>query len=156
MIRVRWKKGFASLHNGADAQKVYDEILAIGPSATPEQILERGRETDGELHKCFTWDDRAAAERWRHHEARQIVCHLVLDREEDTPEEPEVRVLFKCGPEDGYQPATVVFRQESQYRMMLNRALGELNAFTRKYQILSDLEEMRTLINAVDQMIQSA
>ena len=50
----------------ADAQKCADEIMEICDeleSATPQQILDKARDSNTELHKCFTWDDTEAAEK---------------------------------------------------------------------------------------------
>ena len=155
MIQAKWKTGYGSLHHGADAQLVAEEILAIGEDVTPQQIVDAARNRSSELHKCFTWDNRKAAQKWRLFEARQVVCHLVLQpkEEEDTPL-PEVRAFFKGPAGEGYKPATVIFRKENEYLAMLGRAQTELQAFSRKYSILSDLEEMQRLLNTVDRMIQ--
>ena len=37
-----WEPGYEFKFHGADAQKVYEEIKGIGPSATPEQIVDKG------------------------------------------------------------------------------------------------------------------
>lgn len=52
------------------------EICDQMESATPQQILEKARDESTELHKCFTWDDSIAAEKYRIQEARQIVCQF--------------------------------------------------------------------------------
>lgn len=62
MIFAAWKSG---CRISADAQKVADEILAIGKSATTAQILDKARDEKTELHKCFDWNDAEAAEKWR-------------------------------------------------------------------------------------------
>ena len=42
-----------SLYKGVDPQKVAEEIMGIGESATPRQIVDRARDEKSELHKCF-------------------------------------------------------------------------------------------------------
>lgn len=61
MIAATWKTGTDGLYK-ADAQKVAEEILSIGESATPAQIVDRAKDESAELHKCFEWDDTAAAQ----------------------------------------------------------------------------------------------
>ena len=63
--KAKWLDEFKSLYKGADAQLVADEIMSIGDAATPQQIVEKARDEATELHKCFTWDDRIAAEKYR-------------------------------------------------------------------------------------------
>lgn len=114
MIFAAWKSG---CRISADAQKVADEILAIGQSATTAQILDKARdETDEttELHKCFDWNDAEAAEKWRLHQARDIVCSLVIKERSETPR-PEVRVFFKTGNESGYKPTVLIMQGKDEY-----------------------------------------
>ena len=98
MIFAAWKSG---CRIPADAQKVADEILAIGNFATTAQILDKARDEQTELHKCFDWDDAEAAEKWRLQQARHIVCNPVIKEKSDTPR-PEVRVFFKTDADSGY------------------------------------------------------
>lgn len=64
MLTATWGKHFFK----ADATKCASEIMEICDqmeSATPQQILEKARDESTELHKCFTWDDSIAAEKYR-------------------------------------------------------------------------------------------
>lgn len=76
----------------ADAQKCADEIMEICEeleSATPQRILEKARDSNTELHKCFTWDDTEAAEKWRITEARSVVRNLkIVEVKPDKEPEP--------------------------------------------------------------------
>ena len=101
-MNAEWKPGFAGLHN-ADAQLVAREIIAIGESVTPEQIVNKARNADTELHKCFDWDDTTAAEKYRLHQARQVVCHLVI-KETIQKDKPPIRFFFAPENGSGYQP----------------------------------------------------
>lgn len=92
MVTAAWLPGFESLHN-ADAQRVADEITAIGANVTPDKIVEVARDSRTELHKCFEWRDDIAAQKWRLQQARQIVCHLVI-KETIAEDKPPVRFLF--------------------------------------------------------------
>ena len=71
MIVAKWKEGIG-FYKGISAQKVAEEIASIGESATPQQIVDRARDENSELHKCFEWDDSIAAENWRKQQARII------------------------------------------------------------------------------------
>lgn len=137
MITTKWKIGGIFK---ADAQKVADEIIAIGEEATPAQILEKARDEATELHKCFTWDDTVAAERWRLQEARTIVRLLVIERKEDDPE--PVRQFFKIGAEHdaGYKQTVLIVRDQDEYKALLRQAKAELETFRHKYRALAELE----------------
>jgi hypothetical protein len=138
MMVATWK---TNLYRNADAQKVADEIISIGDSATPAEILDKARGTDTELHKCFEWNDTAAAEKYRLHQARNIVCNLVfVEREAEQPK--EVRVFYKIEPghDAGYQQTVKIVQNQDKYKRLLSVAFGELKAFQRKYQMLGELE----------------
>lgn len=145
MIFAAWKSG---CRISADAQKVADEILAIGNSATTAQILDKARDEQTELHKCFDWDDAEAAEKWRLQQARHIVCNLVIKEKSETPR-PEVRVFFKTDADSGYKPTVLIMQDKDEYRKLLARALAELNSFRSKYKTLVELDGVFDAIDKV-------
>lgn len=151
-----WEPGYEFKFHGADAQKVYEEIKGIGPSATPEQIVDKGRDKNTELHLCFTWDDEEAAEKWRKEEARSITHHLRIRREETEDNKPMPRIFVKTTESEGYRSIEFVVKNDDEYQQLLQRALGELLAFKKKYSILSDREELRNLIETLETMISAA
>lgn len=141
-MQVTWK--MPGLYK-ADANIVAQEITSI-EDATPQNILEVAKNPNSELHKCFTWDDSEAAQKWRLHEARNIVCNLVISPKEDDKEKISVRVLYKTD-SGGYKPTQLIVRQQDEYRKLLECALAELRAFKRKYQNITELDEIMTLID---------
>ena len=150
MARIVWSSGFGeSKYKGISAVKVYDEIVSIGDSATPEQIVEKARDESTELHKCFTWDDADAAEKWRKQEARQIRHFLVIRDETDTAQ-PELRAFHFNASGEGYKTAERVFKNPDEYSMLLKRAYAELHAFAEKYRRFKD--EFAEIIELIDQL----
>lgn len=145
MIIAAWRSG---CHIAADAQKVADEIAAIGSSATTAQILDKARDETTELHKCFDWNDTTAAEKWRMHQARKVVCSLVI-REQVETLKPEVRVFYKTDSDSGYKPTVLIMQDKDEYQKLLDRALAELSSFKTKYQTLAELEGV---FAAIDQL----
>lgn len=147
---ITWSKGIGeALYKGVSATKIYDEITAIGDSATPEQIVEAARDESSELHKCFTWNDTEAAEKWRKQEARQI-RHFLVIRNDEKPDAPQVRAFHFVQSGDGYKPAVKVFRNPDEYAMLLKRAHAELRAFEQRNKALeSDLSEVFAAIDAL-------
>ena len=103
----------------ADAQKCADEIMEICEeleSATPQQILEKARDSNTELHKCFTWDDTEAAEKWRISEARAVVRNLkIIEQKPDKPPEPTtIRVFYKTDNKNGYKPTKLILKKPDE------------------------------------------
>lgn len=144
MITVTWKKGYGFVK--ADAQKVYNEITEIGESVTPKEIVNKARNEDTELHKCFEWDDKIAGEKFRELQAGNILRLLVVKEEEPPTDRPEIRVLQVTEPGGGYKPVEVILRKEEEYTALLARAYAELRAFKIKYAMLTELADIFDLI----------
>ena len=140
-MTVKWKM---ELFSSANAERCYQEILSIGESATPKQILDYARNPDTELHKCFEWDDSVAAEKYRLQQARTVVCHLVCV--EERKQEPQVFRLMQTT-ENGYAPVSLIVRDKTEYEKLLDRARAELRAFKSRYHSLVELEEILALID---------
>ena len=139
-MAIKWKIDLFC----ANAEKCYQEILSIGETATPKQILDFARDPGTELHKCFEWDDSIAAEKYRLQQARTVVCHLVYV--EETQQEPQrIRLIQKTS--EGYSPVQLIVRNKTEYESLLSRAMAELRAFKQRYHALSELEEILALID---------
>lgn len=144
MTIATWRPGYQPFK--ADAQKVADELRAIGDEVTPQQIVDRARDDSTELHKCFEWDNDKAADKYRLYQARQVMIHLVIKESVDKPDSVPVRVFHKTAEKEGYKPLEMVVRNEDEYTQLLARAWAELKAFKVKYQALSELSEIFALI----------
>ena len=136
----------------ADAQKCADEIMEICEeleSATPQQILEKARDSNTELHKCFTWDDTEAAEKWRISEARAVVRNLkIIEQKSDKQPEPTtIRVFYKTDNESGYKPTKLILKKPDEYKVLVERCRSELLAIKQKFNSISEYEEIWEMIN---------
>lgn len=146
MIRTYWKPGCAFAYSGADAQRVSDEIMEIGESATPQQIVEKAADDSTELHKCFEWDDATAAVKYRLHQARQVANSIVFKEENQADDAPPTRFFFRITEAEGYKPTFKIIRDDDEYEKLLQKALAELRAFRDKYKNLKELQSIFELI----------
>lgn len=141
---VEWKiKGLYK----ANAEKVYSEIKERGESFSPEDIVEAARSKESELHKCFTWDDTIAAEKWRKQEARVLFANLVVKVETSDKKVVNVRVIESTS--DGYSPTAIVVRSKTDYADLLERAKAELQTFKVKYSVV---KELQNIFEAIDEL----
>ena len=135
----------------ADAQKCYEEIQEIGEEIKPEQVLDKARDKDSELHKCFDWDDSSAAEKFRLYQARNVLNHLiVIKRDVEEKTEPiQFRVMLKNDRThgSGYKQTIVMVKDEDEYKKLLEQAYSELHTFKQKYSCLSELANILALID---------
>lgn len=146
MRKIIWRAEYAYLYKGADAQKVTKEILSIGDAVTPQQMVEFAKDETTELHKCFEWDDEAAAYQFRLQQARNITHHLIIEEDNPEPDKPPLRFLVTTEKGSGYKPITAVFKREDEYQQLLKQAMNELHAFKQKYARLTELQEIFDLI----------
>ena len=130
----------------ADAQLCYDEVSQL-EDITPENVLEKARSKDSELHRCFEWRDSVAAEKYRLQQARQVIQWFVV-RTEKT-EEP-IRAFQITTTTNKYQPTKLFLQQPDEYSELLKRAKMELAAIRRRFKQLSELESVFEAIDALE------
>lgn len=145
MITAKWREGYG-FYKDVDPNKVAQEIRGIGEEATSQQIVDRARDENSELHKCFEWDDSIAAEQYRIQQARYVVHHLVIKEEVVPKDRPEVRYFVKPKQSEGYKQTQFVMKIDTEYEALLKQAWAELQAFKRKYSMLKELQEIFDLI----------
>lgn len=131
----------------ADAMKCATEIAELGETANPQQIVDKARDEQTELHKCFEWDDKVAGEAYRRDQARWLVRNLVIKEQEPPEGKPEIRFFFKPNKGEGYKRTELIVRNEDEYANLLAQAMRELGWFRAKYSRLVELEELFSVID---------
>lgn len=129
----------------ADANKCYTEMLDL-ENVTPQAVLERAKDENSELHKCFEWDNDVAAEKYRTIQAGNIIRMLYIEPKSE--DEPPVRVLSRRS-DTVYQPTRTFLTNTTEYEDLLKRALSELESFRKKYETLSELEQVFEQIDLI-------
>lgn len=143
---VEWKlKGIWK----ADAEAVYKEITALGDSFSPEDIVEAARNESSELHKCFEWDDKQAAQKWRLHTARMLVNQLVIRTETSDNIPVAVRVISSASESNIYSPTQMLIKSDTEYADLLERAKREFEAFKQKYATVVELQDIFALFDTL-------
>ena len=136
----------ASKFYKADAQKVAEEVYALGEKPTCEEILEMAKEEDKEFHKLIEWDDTVAAGKYRIQQVRNVMHDLhIVKIGLNEKKEPEtigvpMRMFYNLKGEEGYRPTPLIVQSEDLHNQLLMTALSELNAFQLKYGTLKELE----------------
>ena len=149
---IKWQ---TTLFNAADPAKCYAEITSIGDEVTPEQVVEKGKCPDSELHKCFTWDDTEAANMWRMREAREVMRQLIVISKPDPGDGTDgknpiqFRLLMKNETHkgSGYKQTIIMIQDADEYKKLLDQAWTELRTFKNKYSMLNELRDILDLIN---------
>ena len=142
-IKAEWR---VELYK-ADADKCANAIMSLGEDVSPAQIVEYAKNPDTELNKCFTWNDAEAASKYRIYEARQVVCNLIVHKENGDKQEPTPIRLFHKIENGHYKPLTLIVQNEDEYESLLRQCKEALQSLKRKYSSLSEYQEIWDLIN---------
>lgn len=134
-----------------DPVKVVKELESIGEEVKPQQMVDYAKtHKKSELHKCFTWDNSTAADKYRLYEARQIQRNLIITRvpmPESQEQKPKtIRLMMRTETTGGYKSIINIMRNEDEREKLLIMAKNELRAFERKYSTLADTELKDVLI----------
>lgn len=119
---------------------------------TPKLVVDDARPEKSLLHPIFEWNDAEAAERYREHQAGQMLRNLVAVKVIPTQEEQsEVRAFVSITKDDspGYVSVTTAMSDNNMRQQLLETALSELQAIKKKY---SQLEELAQVFAAIDQI----
>lgn len=137
MTVATWK---TNLFRSADAQKVAAEIAALGTEIRPQDIVEMARNPETESHKCFEWDDKKAADKYRLVQARTIVCNLVYVSDDTEEHHEPIRLLYKPDAESCYKSTKLILKNQSEYEALLNQCVTDLERLKAKYHTLSEYD----------------
>ncbi len=135
---------------GAEIELCANEDGFVSPSA----VVERAKAPTSAIHTCFEWDNKTAADRYRIHQAGELIRNIVVVVD-TTPESPPVPVRafvnIKGDSERGYKSITAVVNDPGEYAYMLACAKNELEAFSRKY---VSLAELRSVMDAIREVLE--
>ena len=114
----------------------------------PPEVVEASRPEDAPLHPCFTWDDREAAELYRHVEARQIIRAIVIEPATDD-ERPRYQYvsIVPASNERAYMDTAVVMSDAALREQALSDAMAGINAWRKRWEHLSELADLFAAID---------
>lgn len=154
-LKAMWEPGFSALYKNKDPQVIAEEIYSISDEPTKEQIVDKARDENSELHDLFEWDDSVAAEKYRGFQANKLLSVLKVTFINDTAEdEPSMKVMepvrmFYGNPSggEGFVSIVKIMGNKDMYAQLLERARAELQSFKKKYNILKELEPIFEMID---------
>ena len=114
---------------------------------TKKTLVDASRPEDAPLHNEFEWDDEVAAEEWRKRQAQNMISNLSIVLVETEDEEVTPVRAFYATELHHYENIRAIITNEEKKDDLLIRAIRELQAFKRKYRILTELE---TVFSAID------
>lgn len=146
MIKYVFKEGPVILKNAdkADPQQIGEALADIEKAHSgriePEFVVKAAKDTKNPLHPHFEWNDKVAAHAHRMDQARSIISLIRVDQGDGAPPRPAYVSL----PDQGYAYRNVeeVSRSRELQLLVLRQAERDLNAFEKRYHMLSDICEL--------------
>ena len=149
MAAYEWKtKGLYK----ADADvvgKIFEDLEnTVG--LTAENVVEVSRSEDCPIHDEFEWDNDVAAEEWRKEQAKNMIRNIsvVLAETEIDSDVKSVRAFYATELHQ-YESIQAIFSDNEKEDNLLQKAIRELQAFKKKYALLSKLSAVFDAIDNV-------
>lgn len=144
----QWKEGTRHKVDPNIAGAMCSDMEKAG-KLTAENLVEANRPKNAPLHAEFDWNNTVAAEKWRCHQARNIINSIVLVGE-DQPKVEAVRCFFRVeSAAPNYESVNTIIRNEDKYAKLVEQALRELVVFKKKY---AQIKELSAVFNAIEEL----
>lgn len=147
MAAYEWKTKNLFKVKADVAGKVFEDLeSSIG--LTAENVVNISRSDDAPLHNEFEWNNDVAAEEWRKEQAANMIRNIaiVCAEVEESGTAKTVRAFYATELHH-YENIKAIITNEEKKDDLLKRAINELNAFKKKYILLSELS---TVFAAID------
>jgi hypothetical protein len=136
--------------------KELDRLYAKHKTVTTELLLTEARNPKHALHRYFEWDNDVAGEKYRQHQALQMIMAskmvVVLEQTKNAPprvvasERPEVRRLVSGFRGEGFKMRKEALSDDEQRSVMVERYRSRLRGWCDSTVDISELGELRELI----------
>lgn len=113
-------------------QSIYEQRGKL----SPEIVLQEARDEAHPLHSRFEWDNRAAGEAWRRHQAHELIQSVKIVYKTDADgTQHSLRAFHAVRREDGhfYEPVETIARDEFMTSVLLADMEREWKAMQRRW-----------------------
>ena len=125
--------------------EMLEEMHNKGIEVTPEVLLDASRDVNSPTHCEFEWDDTVAAEKYRVEQARNLISHVRIVREDSEPQDYKERGFVPVpGGRNVYVPLQTALEKEEYKEHLLKQARNDTEIFLAKYRRLEELAAVTT------------
>ena len=128
-------------------EKASKFLRAYFPSRefTAREVLEAAKPKSSPIHDYFDWEDGEAAEKWRLHQARILICSIEVEIDGSAVRE-YVSPVYVEEDKKVYMSAEKAMRVEDIWNQVLIYAMRDAKTFVAKY---SHLKELRSVTKSI-------
>ena len=145
MAAFKYEFSVQRLHH-VEAQVVgelFEDMHNRGIDVTPETVLDASREKGSALHDEFEGNDSIAAEKYRLEQARLLIAHIRIIREDEPEQQYKERGFVSIpGGNHVYVPLQTALGKEEYRAHLLKQAKGDAEIFLAKYRMLEELAKV--------------
>ena len=113
----------------------------------PSFIVEESADKAAALYKYFEWDDKTAAEKYRLHQAKELIKNLSAVKIGRFKQSGSIRAFIGLKQESEYVSIVKIINSSELRENVLDEAMKELEEFYRKYASLEFFSELMTGID---------
>lgn len=121
-------------------QSIYDTHRTL----TPGIVVDEARDPEHPLHARFEWDDTVAGEKWRHHQAHELITSVKIAYKNSSGKAREIRQFHAIRKENGhvYEPTEEILRDDVMTRILMADMEREWRALKKRYDQFSEFRSM--------------
>lgn len=125
-----------------DPNEVGKELESLGDNLTPEGVVNKARNENNILHGMFEWDDSIAGENYRKIQASNIINSIQVNIITDDDQTKQIRAFVTIQKNTKFEPIEKVVNDTDKYALLLEKAYKELSGIKRKYETLTEIQEL--------------
>ena len=149
-MSVKVKYGWKRNNPGVDAKKAANYLRKLETkygNLTPELIVKESKKKNSVLHRCFEWNDKKAAVKYRLDQARYILRSITIE-----VEEIEVRAFANVIIEDEgvYVSMQTAKSNKDLKKQVIKKAYKELIDWKERYEHIKEFMSIRKAIDDYD------
>lgn len=130
----------------SDLKSMLLDIRKDHGKLTPKVVVDVARDPEHPLHTRFTWDDSVAGEKWRRHEASELIrsVRVTYRSNSGAGDLREVRGWHSVvrADEPVYEPVEDIVSDPMAMHLVLAAMKREWLTFKRKYEHLKEFREI--------------
>ena len=137
--------------NAQIAGAFLENIIKKYGSLKPSYVVGESKDIKTILHRYFEWDNEKAADKYRKHQALDLICNLTAVKLTGhvEPSQP-IRAFISFKQDNEFVSVANVLNTPALQENMLDMAMRELETFRQKY---ATLEFLSDLISDIDKNI---
>lgn len=131
---------------GTELEKITEKRGSLKPS----YVVEESMDENATLHKCFEWDDEKAADKYRQHQAQDLIRNIAVVKIDQVEPARPIRAFISFKKDNEFVSIVNVMNNSDLFENLIESAMKELENFRRKYATLEFLSE---LMSGIDKSI---